>query len=346
MDPAIVRILDVCINRARESLRVIEDHARFILDDSDASAAIKQCRHDLRGLASAIGHAERLNARAIESDVGRDTKTLQELSRTSSQDVLTAAFARLSESLRSFGEYAKLLTPDAALLAERLRYQAYELEQRIALRGAARQRFRNVKLYVIVTESLCSGPWLETAEAALRGGASCLQLREKTLPDAQLLARARDMRDLTARLNALFIVNDRPDIARLAGADGVHVGQDDLAVPDARRIAGSALLIGKSTHSLAQLDAAIAEAPDYLALGPMYPTTTKPQESIPGPATMAQARSRSLLPLVAIGGIAAGNASEPIAAGADIACVCSAVISSRDPRRAAEELLAAIHCSR
>src|SRR5205814_3214586 len=151
--------------------------------------------------------------------------------------------------LRSIGEYGKLVSGEMAHRAEQLRYRAYEFEQKIWLRGGLRKRFGEARLYVIVTEALCSHGWRETAESALRGGAKCLQLREKALSDAVLLRRARELRGMTQRYNALLVVNDRADIARLAGADGVHIGQDDLPVRAARQIGGSALPVGKRPHA-------------------------------------------------------------------------------------------------
>lgn len=330
-EPAL-RILDVNLNRAREALRVIEDHARFIANDPAAAGRAKQARHDLLCIATAIGPETLLAARDILNDVGRETKTTTEQARGSITDVLRAAFGRLTEAARGLGEYAKLFSREAAAAAESLRYDAYELEQTLLLRGDLRARFRGVRLYVIVTAALCRGEWLDTAAAALRGGATCLQLREKELTDGELLARARRLRELTASHNALLIINDRPDIARLCGADGVHVGQDDLSVREARAILGAERLVGKSTHTLAQVDAAIAEAPDYIAVGPMFRTTTKPTAvpagaDPPGLAFLSAARIRTDLPLVAIGGINTDNARAVFAAKANCVCACSAVIS-------------------
>ena len=337
-DADILRICDANLNRCREALRVIEDHARFVLDDRDAAAAVKDCRHRVRALVDALGGSALLAARDIESDVGRDTKTHLELTRSSGEDVVRAAFARLSEATRALGEYGKLVSPAAAAIAEELRYRGYELEQRSVLRGARRHQFRNVRLYVIITEQSCRRPWLETAEAAIRGGAGCLQLREKRLPDRELLRRARQLRELTARQAVLLALNDRPDLARLAGADVVHVGQDDLSVREVRRIAGGDVLVGMSTHTIDQFDTARAAEPDYLAVGPMFPSETKPQEHIAGPETLRTARGRTELPLVAIGGITPANVRAIRAAGADCVAVCAAVSGVDDVERAAREL--------
>jgi len=342
VDASVCRILDANLNRAREALRVIEDYARFACDDADAAERVKYARHGLRRIVQALGPDKLLAARDILNDVGRETKTVTELERGSTEDVLRAAFARLTEAARVLGEYSKLIAPQAAEAAEKLRYQAYELEQCVVLRAALRARFRRVRLYVILTEALCKHGWYQTAEAVLRGGAGCLQLREKDLPDGELLQWARRLRQLTKEHDALLAINDRPDIARLCAADIVHVGQEDIPVADARRIAGANLLVGKSTHTPEQFDAALAENPDYLAVGPMFATTTKPQKHIAGPETLRQVSARTELPLVAIGGITAANASEVVEAGAGCICACSAVIGADDVTQAAAQLAATV----
>lgn len=334
------RLLDANLNRAREGLRVVEDYARFVADDGDLAARAKACRHRLRTISELLGPGL-LSARDVEGDVGLDAKTDAERSRGCAGDVLRAAFARVQEAARSLSEYGKLVSGEAAAAAERLRYDVYMLEPPALLRTETRRRFRAVRLYVIVTESLCRGPWLEVARAAIDGGAGCIQLREKSLPDAELLRRGEALRRLTADRGALFVFNDRPDLAKLVGADGVHVGQDDLPVRMARRIAGGEALVGKSTHTLEQFEAALAENPDYVAVGPMFASTTKPQEHIAGPGMLCAAAARTQLPLVAIGGITAANAAEVFRAGASCVCVCASVISSQGPSSAAREILAA-----
>lgn len=342
MDSSTLRILDANLNRVREALRVIEDYTRFALDDADAAAQAKRLRHEADGVAARLGRSTLLSGRDIQNDVGREIKTPDELRRGTSQDVVAAALGRLTEAARALGEYAKLVSPQAAAAAEQIRYAAYELEQRVVLRGERRRRFRAVRLYVILTAALCRRDWVETAAAALRGGAGCLQLREKELRDAELLRRARQLRALTREHGALLILNDRPDIARLSGADGVHVGPEDLSVGEARRIGGAHLLVGKSTHTLEQVEAALAEEPDYVAVGPMFPSTTKPQAHAPGPGLLAEAVRHTELPVVGIGGITAANAGQVFAAGASCVCVCSTVISTEDAAAAARAVRAVV----
>ena len=339
METDTARLLDANLNRAREALRVVEDYARFALDDAAAAARIKQSRHDLRRIAESLGADRLLGARHVAGDVGRDVKTESEARRDTTRDVVRAAFARFGEATRALGEYGKLVDPPAAQLAELLRYRAYDLEQRLLLRGPLCARLRAVRLYVIITEEHCRDDWLATVESAIAGGAACIQLREKHLSDAELLRRAEQVRELARANNALFVINDRPDIARLARADGVHVGQDDLSVEQARRIGGGNLLVGKSTHNPEQFEAALREEPDYIAVGPMFPSPTKPREPVAGPDTLAAAAQRTEIPLIGIGGITSENAARVVKAGASGVCVCSAVVAESDAAAAARELL-------
>jgi thiamine-phosphate pyrophosphorylase len=168
------------------------------------------------------------------------------------------------------------------------------------------------------------------------------QLREKALPDRELLELARNVRRWTRSAGVLFVVNDRPDIARLAEADGVHLGQDDMTVKDARRIAGPEMLIGVSTHSVAQLRQAVLDGADYVGIGPTFPSKTKAFDHFPGLEFVRAASAETSLPAFALGGIDARNAAEVAAAGASRVAVSSAICGSDDPRRAAQLLRAAL----
>lgn len=203
-----------------------------------------------------------------------------------------------------------------------------------------RSRFDTVRLYVLVTAELCHGDWLETVRAAMDGGAECVQLREKRLSDRELLRRATALAELAHSKNALCIVNDRADIAHLAGADGVHVGQDDLGVAEVRRIVGERLLVGKSTHSPQEVVAVAAERPDYLAIGPMFASHTKPQvRALASREVLIEAaRSEFAGPMVAIGGIDAENVGHLVSAGVNRVAVCGAIIGAEDPAAAAEAI--------
>jgi thiamine-phosphate pyrophosphorylase len=198
-------------------------------------------------------------------------------------------------------------------------------------------RFAGVKLYVLISESACKIPWLEAAEAAIDGGADCLQLREKALGERELLERARQLSELCHRRGALCIINDRPDIAVLAGADGVHLGQDDLPAPLARRIVGNRAIIGISTHNLDQARAAVLDGADYIGIGPIYKSPTKPRDFVAG-LEYAAAVAPLAIPKVAIAGIGLENVDEVLAAGIGAIAVTAAVLGCQDVRQAARRL--------
>ena len=332
------RILDANLNRAREALRVLEEYARFGLDDTALTQALKDLRHELTDCLP-MPLREQLPAyRDIVGDVGTALQAEGEYRRTDLTAVVRAAAHRLSEALRVLEEYAKTTDAKPAATFESLRYRGYEVERRLLLHVAAREHFVRVRLYVLLTAELCKRDWFATAEAVLKGGADCLQLREKELEDRELLARAQRLAELCHRRGAWLIVNDRPDIAAVSGADGVHLGQDDLPVSAARRVLPAGALVGVSTHNRAQLEAAAAQAPDYLAVGPMFASDTKPQDVIAGPKMLKAARQVSALPLVAIGGITCENAAAVLTAAPCCLCVCAAVVGQDDPEAAARAL--------
>lgn len=361
-DSAALRIIDANFNRAREALRVMEEYARFVLEDASLSAEMKGLRHNLgdalrafadnrspdgpddstpptRGdVTGSANFGALISSRDIVGDVGREISVAGEYERASVESVVVAAGKRLSEALRVIEEYGKVIDPALGAAVEAIRYRAYEVERRISATMAARERFGGVRLYVLLTEGHCLGDWFATAEAAIRGGAHGLQLREKGLSDRELLARATRLVGLCRAHGALFIVNDRADIALATGADGVHVGQDDLPVAAVRRMVGPSMIVGVSTHTVEQARSAIEAAPDYIAVGPMFESPTKPQPHIAGRKTLQEVRAMTGLPLAAIGGITAETAGDVLAAGATVLCVCQAVIGAADVEASAREL--------
>ncbi len=337
MQSTTARILDANGNRGREALRVLEDYARFELNDGVLTELIKTTRH---ALTTAMGGWADLiiRARDSEHDVGRVIETESEYQRAGTCDVAVAAAKRAAEALRVMEEYAKTIDADRARSFERLRYTVYDIEHALAIRIQARVRLATMRLYVLLTESWCRRPWLETADEVIAGGADCIQLREKSLPDHELLARAKSLAERCRAANVLFVVNDRPDIARLSQAHGVHIGQDDLPVRDVRRIIGPDGLVGLSTHTIEHVRRAAADSPDYIAVGPMFQSKTKPQDRVPGPPFIAAACAETSLPMVAIGGIGTDNVADVLQAGASCICVCGTIVSCNHPRNATAEL--------
>ena len=190
-----------------------------------------------------------------------------------------------------------------------------------------------------MTESLCSGPWLQVVEQALQGGVDCVQLREKDSDSRVLLEKAMALVKLCRAHRGLCIINDRPDIALLANADGVHVGQTDLPATDARKLLGAEKLIGVSTHRLDQAQAALADGADYIGVGPIFPSQTKQRDTLAGLAYAAQAAS---LPIAttAISGIDLSNCEAVARTGVSSIAISAAICRSADPRATAEQLKA------
>ena len=202
-------------------------------------------------------------------------------------------------------------------------------------------------LYVVLDRQAARGrDLLEILEAAIAGGCRMVQLREKTWPSGRVLPLAERLRARCRKAGVTFIVNDRVDLALAVEADGVHLGQDDLPSRAARPLLRPGMLLGRSTHSVAQACAAAAESADYVAVGSMFPTSTKPDFELVGPALVRELRGEIRVPLVGIGGITMDNVGEVIRAGADGVAVISAVCSADDPRDATRQFLDAIRAAR
>jgi thiamine-phosphate pyrophosphorylase len=186
----------------------------------------------------------------------------------------------------------------------------------------------------VITPDASSERVLKVATAAVRGGADVVQLRHKSMPRGELLELARKIRSAAA--GALFIVNDYVDIALLCGADGVHLGPDDLTVESARKVAGDRLLIGVS----ASTPEAVQDGADYVGCGPAFSTPVKPEKKVVGPAGIAAMKAAVKIPVFGIGGIAASNLEQLVAVGVHRACVIRAVGDAPDPEQATRKLRA------
>jgi thiamine-phosphate pyrophosphorylase len=326
------RIVDASLNRIAEALRVAEDICRFGWDLPGLARELKDLRH--RVLAAHAPTAEVRSAlaaaRDIEEDVGR--RAPAPAGPADLAAVAVRNLQRAKEALRTLEEVRG--GPAAAGEPEELRYRLYSIEKgllRLAARGP--RPLVEVRLYLLATASLAGPPLLDAIRAAMAGGVDAVQLREKSLPDRRLLALAREIREATARAGALFIVNDRPDIARLSGADGVHLGQEDLPVGPVRSVLGDGFLVGVSTHSLEEARRAVREGADYIGVGPAFPTRTKEVAAAPlGPAGVREILEAVDVPGFAIGGIRPESAADLGAAGVRRAAVSAGILGAGDLR--------------
>jgi thiamine-phosphate pyrophosphorylase len=336
----VARILDAGFNRAREGLRVIEDYGRFVLEDAFLTGQLKELRHELTAVFAEHGPQHLVVSRDTIGDVGTTISLGSERERASLGEVVEANCKRLQEALRSLEEFAKISVPILAERIEQLRYRAYTLERALLLGEKARTLLRDARLYVLLSSATCSAALDWTIAEAAQGGATIIQLREKSITDRELLRRARAVRRWTRQAGVLFIVNDRPDIARLVEAEGVHLGQDDMPVKEARRIMGPESLVGVSTHSIEQVRQAILDGASYIGIGPVFPSETKAFAVFPGLELVHQACAETSIPTFAIGGIHAGNIARVVASGARRVAVSGAIAQADEPRRSAAELVA------
>lgn len=198
-----------------------------------------------------------------------------------------------------------------------------------------RKAIKEARLYVLLTTNLCKRSVLDTARLAVYGGAEVLQLRGRHVPEKELLKLALELRALTRELNTVFIINDRPDITIEVRADGLHIGQGDMPIGEARRLVGGDRLIGLSAHSLQEARQAQADGADYLGIGPVFPTSTKVQANPVGTRLIGQVVNEISIPFFAIGGINTNNIRQVLDAGAVRVAICSAIISQEDVLSAA-----------
>ncbi len=339
-----LRIIDASINRATEGLRVVEDYVRFALDDAHLTHLIKSVRHDLADACSAWPAAQLHAARETRHDVGTQIATAGESVRPDAASVCAASFQRVKQSLRSLEEISKTAKPQAAVALEAIRYRVYTLERCVTLATDSRRRLEQVRLCVLVDGRTNEAAFDDLVRGLVAAGVGMIQLRDKGLSDAELTARGRRLVEL--KHDTLAIINDRPDIAAAVHADGVHLGQTDMRVKDARTIVGPHRLVGASTHSIEQARAAVLDGANYLGVGPTFPSTTKSFDSYPGLDLLRQVASEISLPAFAIGGIDAKNLPNVLATGIGRVAVGGAVVAAEDLCEKAGGLLGILHTAR
>ena len=331
---AALRIIDANFNRAAEGLRVAEEHCRFALGDRYLAECTKRLRHELTAALATLATEQLQAARETQTDVGTAISTPSESRRDSLVQIAAASWQRVEQALRAIEEYAKLVAPDISPRIERLRYDAYTLAKACTIAADSRDRLLHVRLYVLIDGRSSECEFVERAQALIEAGVHALQFRDKQLDDRTLLSRARLLRrvlddnrierergrggegeqgkSLSLPLSPfpclpLFLVNDRPDIAALARADGVHLGQEELGVHDARQIVGPDMLIGVSTHNMEQARQAVLDGANYLGCGPTFPSATKHFDNFPGLDFLRQVAAEITLPAFAIGGVTPDN---------------------------------------
>ena len=288
----------------REGLRVIEEAARFKLNNEELTLRIKEIRHKYGHIKMLIPD-DMILSRDSETDIGKSSN-FDKSGQLDIADITARSFGRTEEAARVIEEYGGMINREISIIAKGIRFELYNLEKIIFPELKRINRITDtLGLYLVMTNPAVG--YEELARIAVANEVSVIQLRDKEMNDRDLVETGRRLKKITERTNTLFIVNDRPDIAYLCNADGVHVGQDDLSVEECRNINNN-FIVGKSTHNMSQLINALDEKPDYLGIGPIHPTSSK---NIPDPVlglvNAAEMLKRSNIPAIAIGGINDSN---------------------------------------
>jgi thiamine-phosphate pyrophosphorylase len=338
------RAVDAAANRAAEALRVVEDAARFALDDSAATALARDLRHELATVLAAEPLRRRVALRDVAGDVGIGMQSEQALERRSVADLVAANAARAAQALRSLEECAAVVAAEAAPRFERLRYRVYELERSCLGAARARERLAGIDLCVLVDGRRDAADFTRLVATLVEAGVRMLQIRDKGLGVPALVDRVRRALDVVRAADrddpALVIVNDRPDVAAALGAAGAHTGADDLPTALVRRVIGPAALLGRTAHDVAEARAAVAAGADYLGIGPCFPSATKSFETHAPPEFLRTVAAEVALPVYAIGGITLERLDALAALGIRRVAVASAVTAAADPAAAAAALSA------
>jgi thiamine-phosphate pyrophosphorylase len=336
-----LRIVDANLNRIGESLRLLEDIARLILNDAIMSKYLKEMRHDIEDIDFPLKQ-QLLQSRQADSDVGAEIKVRQQFEQRDFQSTIIANSRRIEQSMRVIEELAK--TADSGLEADRFeeaRFEIYTVEKELVSRLLRKDKADRIKgLYAIIdTDSLKGRRHSDITKEVLEGGARIIQLRDKNTAKKDLLSIAVELKKLCNEYSALFIVNDYIDIAIASDADGVHIGQDDIPVSAARKLMPIDKIIGCSVSTAEEAVSAQEEGADYIGAAAIYPTGTKTDVNVIGLEGLRSIKEKTTVPVVGLGGINYDNISEVICCGADSIALISAILGARSPNEATRQII-------
>lgn len=330
------RIVDANLNRATEALRILEEISRFIFDDVETSEELKNMRHKLCSCLD-YDYEKLIEARDTGNDVGRFIENPTQAGNIVESVDLAIIFKsnikRLQQALRALAQYC----PKHSSIFENARYESYTVEKKLWEMIKMKQninvlKLRDKKLYLVTNSDKFKNDddFLDAVAFSLKGGVKIVQLREKNANSKRIIELGKKIRELCSIYDALFIVNDRVDIAKIVDADGVHLGQDDIGIGHAREILGETAIVGISTHAPEQALKAVAEGADYIGVGPVFETPTKQGRKAVGLEYVKWAAQNVKIPFFAIGGIDRDNFEQVIDAGASRIAVVRAIIN--DPQ--------------
>ncbi len=312
MDPKILRIIDANTNRLMEGLRVVEEVARFILDDKKLTWKIKSLRGKVKTGVFSIGEGDDLiDKRDSVSDVGKSMYPRSEADRSDIFRIITSNIKRAEEAARVLEEFGKLADSDAGRIFKSVRFDLYTIEKELlkSCKPLTIGRKLDFDLYVVTDpDVLGKRSPVEAVKQAIKGGCRIVQLRDKKASIGQYYNMAKQIVQVCKKAGVTFIVNDYLDVCMALDADGIHIGQDDIPVHVARKLLGPGKIIGLSTHNFDQAMKGIKSGADYISVGPIFSTASKPNTKPLGidllrRISSAINRSSKPVPFVAIGGI-------------------------------------------
>lgn len=324
------RIIDANLNRATEGLRNIEEYCRFVLDNKTLCEKLKNIRHNITSFFEPM-YSKLITSRDTNNDVGVDIKNITK--EKGNHNPIKANLKRTQQALRVLNEYGKL--------DDKYRYELYEIEKEIEM-----QKQTNIKQALLKDKNLylitCSDnfnseeDFIDKVALCLKNGVKIIQYREKNKSASEIIATGKKLRQLCSMYEALFIVNDRIDIAQILEADGVHLGQDDIDINLARKIIGEDKIIGISTHKPQDAIKAQENIADYIGVGPVFKTPTKPNTDPVGLDYVKWVSENINIPYYAIGSIDEFNVNEVINSGAKRVAVIRALMNSDDVKKTVE----------
>jgi len=343
-----------------EGLRVVEEIARFMLDDKDLTGKIKALRGRVKQGIGLTGKGDELiGARDSMSDVGKHMYPGSEAERSDISRIITSNIKRAEEAARVLEEFGKLESKEAGRVFKAIRFELYTIEKELSEscklsalsdKLSALSDKLEFDIYVVTDPDVLGrrSP-LEAVKQSIKGGAKIVQLRDKKAPTGQYYKWAAQIAPLCKKAGVSFIVNDYIDICMAVDADGIHLGQDDVPVSVARKLLGSGKLIGLSTHSFDQAMKGIRSGADYISIGPIFSTASKPNTKPLGldllkKIVKATGRSPNPIPFVAIGGINNDNIADVAKSSPRIA-VIRAAIGGRNIAGEVKKLRRKMKCS-
>ncbi|MEM7454180.1 MAG: thiamine phosphate synthase [Planctomycetota bacterium] len=306
---------------------------------------------------SLVGELESVFDKVQGVSQSRSGDELAQTSTTTGPATIHSAVSDARQALRTLGDVCKKSMPDAPSEIERVEIEFDILERAILITDFSCKSLNGSGVCVLTSgtprtnhqsevvdhvHSLDASAFVPHVQLLIEGGAEFIQLRDKRLTDRELIKAGRILTEQTRNTKTRWIMNDRADLALVTGADGVHLGQDDIPVSSARQILGATGLIGVSTHNVEQANQAVLDGANYIGVGPVFPSETKSFESFPGLQLVEQVASAITLPAFAIGGISLQNISQVVEAGMHRVAVSSAVCSSNDLSAATQAIARAL----